>query len=179
MINQMKFPKFVSRRVVVGVVLTLLALLLFNGTRPALQSDTLAKFNAWYETAAPTLDSGTDATLANRKLTLKVRLSGTSGASANEWILPTHNLGNADDRSRTIRVLQLIHESQLFGLRSTQDPVEGESYLSISITDGDQRFDTVIKADDVEGDIRIQNLIKLLEVFSTEPAVPTIDPTRL
>jgi len=179
MIRWMKSSKVTSRRVVIVTLITIAALLLFNGTRPALQSDALSAFNSWYEAAAPTLDSGSDATLANRKLTLKVRISSAAGTPASEWILPTHNLGNVDDRSRTIRVLQLIHESQLFGLKPVRDPLEGGSHLSIAISDGEQHFDTVIKADEVEGDIRIQNLIKLLEVFSTEPAVPTIDPTRL
>jgi hypothetical protein len=180
MICRMKLAKVISPRILIGLGITIAALLVFNVTRPPLQSELLTAFNTWYQLSAPALDSASDAALASRKLSVKVRLSGSSAVGTpNEWTLPAQNLGNTDDRARITRVLQLVHESEIFGIHPVASPVQGGSYLSILVLDGEHRFETTIDTQKVEQDIRIQNLIKLLEVFGTQPATPTTVPTSL
>jgi hypothetical protein len=176
----MSVRKLLSPQVIIGFIATVVGLIAFNVTRPGLQSERQAAFDTWYSGALPSLESSSDATLATRKLTVKVRMTGALGNTpASEWTLPIQNLGNTEDRTRMTRVLQLISESQAFGLTPPRDLGEKTGNLFLSIADGDQRFDTVVAAQDVEKDIRLQNLIKLLEVFSAQPTVPAIDPTRL
>jgi hypothetical protein len=179
-IHQMSVRKLLSPQVVIGFVVTLVGLVAFNLTRPSLQSERQAAFDTWYSSTLPSLQVGSDAALASRKLTIKVRLTGAvSSAPVSEWTLPIQNLGNAEDRTRTTRVLQLISESQVFGLAPARNPSDNAAYLFLSIADGEQRFDTVVPVQEVEKDIRLQNLIKLLEVFSSQPPTPAVDPTRL
>ncbi len=176
----MSVRKFLSPQVVIGFVVTLAGLIAFNLTRPGLQSERQAAFDTWYSSTLPSLEVGSDAALASRKLTVKVRMRGAQGSTpASEWTLPIQNLGNAEDRTRTTRVLQLISEAQVFSLSPAKDPSDERGYLSLSIADGEQHFDTVVALQDVEKDIRLQNLIKLLEVFSSQPPTPAVDPTRL
>ena len=179
-IHRMSLRKLLSPQVVIGFLVTVVGLVAFNLTRPGLQSERQAAFDTWYSSTVPSLEVGTDAALANRKLTVKVRMTGALGSTpVSEWTLPIQNLGNAEDRTRTARVLQLISESQVFGLPPAKDPSDSAGYLFLSIADGEQHFDTVVALQDVEKDIRLQNLIKLLEVFSSQPPTPAIDPTRL
>jgi hypothetical protein len=172
--------KFFSPQVVIGLLVTLTGLVVFNLNQPPLESERQAAFNAWYSSARPSLELASDAALANRKLTIKVRVTTPAGTSpVNEWTLPIQNLAHSEDRSRTTRVLQLISESQVFGLAPAENSRDVVGRLFISITDGEQHFDTVVPLEDVEKDIRLQNLLKLLEVFSTQPMEAPVDPTRL
>lgn len=172
--------KLLSPQVIIGLVVTVVGLIVFNLTRPGLHSERQAAFDTWYSSTIPSLEVGTDAALASRKLTIKVRLTGALGSTpVNEWTLPMQNLGNPEDRTRTTRVLQLISESQVFGLSPAKNPSNNAAYLFLSIADGEQHFDTVVALQQVEKDIRLQNLIKLLEVFSSQPPTPAVDPTRL
>jgi hypothetical protein len=176
----MKLPKLFSSRVIITVVVTIIGLVAFNLTRPPLVNARLAAFDSWYTAAAPVLEGSSDAALANRKLAVKIRLvGGTAGSASNEWALPSQTLGNTEERQRLTRVLQLISESRVFGLTPLASPTDEAPHLALSIADGEQHFDTAVPLREVENDIRLQNLIKLLEVFSTQPISPPVDPARL
>jgi hypothetical protein len=165
------------------LALSLACLIAFNLNRPLPQSEQLAAFNTWYSATAPALEVSSDPALANRKLFVKIKLNAANGvdssSSSTEWALPNQNLAVTEDRERTTRVLHLISESKIFGLKPLRDLSGNTPYLWLSIEDGEQRFNTAVPLSEVESEIRLQNLIKLLEVFSSQPITPAVEPGRL
>gem|GEM_PF-1679951 len=181
-IHGMKKLTLLSPRLIFVAALSLASLIAFNMNRPLPQSEQLAAFDTWYSATAPSLERSSDPALANRKLSVKIKLSTSNGGDAsisNEWSLPNQNLAVTEDRERTTRVLHLISESKVFGLKPLEDLSGKTPYLSLSIADGEQRFDTAVPLREVESEIRLQNLVKLLEVFSSQPIAPAIEPGRL
>jgi predicted aldo/keto reductase-like oxidoreductase len=76
-------------------------------------------------------------------------------------------------------VLQLIRESNIFGVAPLKDSLNSKSAISISIKDGDHSFDTAVPYNITESNIQLKNLLKLLEVFSAKTPAAEIEPTRL
>ena len=52
------------------------------------------------------------------------------------------------------------------------------SFLSISVRNNERVFETTIPTLEVEKNIQLQNLLKLLEIFSNSTQALAIDPAR-
>jgi hypothetical protein len=169
---------------------TIVALLVFNVSRPGLKNELLSSFDTWYQESSPALLLHTDAPYQGRNITVTVRSFRGNGSSTNssainnhaidnEWKLPSGSLSDIEQRMRLARVLQLISESQVFGLRPLTNPRAGGSYLAIVVVDPTRTFETTISFDEVKGNIQLQNLLKLLEVFATTPPPAAMNPSQL
>jgi hypothetical protein len=174
----MKIVNFLLSRTTIGVLITIAVLIAFNATRTDLKTEKLASFIAWQEKVSPLLsDSGTEATPP--KVSVTVRIDNPEpGQSARLWSLPKISATDSVDRNQIVRVLQLIAESKVFGL--PQAPSEGPSHptLQISISDESNRFETIVPLSTVDGNIQLQNLLKLLEVFASTPRTE-VNPAQL
>ena len=117
--------------------------------------------------------------LGEGKTTVTIGLSGRpTPPSTFTWTLPARSLAEASDRENTARVLQLLSESEVFSVRPVTSPKEGVSYLSISVREGEQKFETTVPAEEVERRIQLQNLLKLLDIFSKAAPPLAIEPSR-
>lgn len=171
--------KLISTQALFTGAVAILALLVFNLTRPALESDLLVSFNDWYATTAPKLEQADPAALSTVKLSVTVGLAGRPTPPPNlSWTLPVRSLAEQADRENTARVLQLVHESGIFAQRPIKLVHDGGSYLSISVRDGERRFETTVPASEIEKSIQLQNLLKLLEIFSKASEGLEIQPSR-
>jgi hypothetical protein len=171
--------KLISTQTFFTAVVAVLALAIFNLTRPALQSDLLVEFNGWYKGTSSLLAQTDPATLGNSKLSVTVSLTGRPTPPPTlSWTLPSGALTETTERENTARVLQLIHESGVFGLPTIKNPKADAPYLSISIRDGERSFETTVPAAEVEKSIQIQNLLKLLDIFEKSGPGVAIQPSR-
>ncbi len=120
--------------------------------------------------------------------------------------LDVGGLENREQRSRLARVLQLIKESQVYGKLEYLKPAPPDAaYISIVVSEGPHisdganggtpseavagvsnaqaqgaTFEATVPLKEIESSIQLQNLIKLLEVFTATPAPsPEIYPTQL
>jgi len=174
--------KLISTQALFTGAVALLAVVVFNLTRRPLPTDLAVDFNRWYEATSPILAEqvpSDPAALANLKLSVTIQLTGRSTLpSTLSWTLPVRSLGENEDRSNTARALQLVRESEVFGMAPVASLKEGGSYLVISIRDGEKQFDTTIPAAAAEKSIQLQNLLKLLDIFSKSGSASPIDPSR-
>lgn len=171
--------RILSSQALLTAAVAIIAVALFNLSRPSPESDLLVGFNTWYKQTAPLLDRSDAAALANVKLTVTIGLSGRpTPPSTFTWTLPARSLAEASDRENTARVLQLLSESEVFSVRPVTSPKEGVSYLSISVREGEQKFETTVPAEEVERRIQLQNLLKLLDIFSKAAPPLAIEPSR-
>jgi hypothetical protein len=173
----MSISSMFNVRLAAGAVLAVVLLVAFNVLRPGIQSELEASFNDWYETTGKTVDAPQKADPP--KVTVHVRLSGpVNGMGAGDWSVPQRGYASNEDRQRVARVLQLIHESGVFHLRPVPQTDDGRPYITVSIVDGARSFETTIPFSEVSTNVRLQNLLKLLEVFNaTQP--PAVNPTQL
>ncbi len=157
-----------------------MALVAFNLGQPGIQTDTASAFNRWYQTVAEQLAKADDALAARLSLrvtvTLKEPLHGETPAV---WNLPATSLADPTERENISRALQLIRESGVFGLLPLRNPESNASYLSLSVADAEQRFETVVPFNAVEQSIQLQNLVKLLEIYSMQKNSTQVEPARL
>jgi hypothetical protein len=177
----MILKKVVNPRILVGVILTAMALVAFNLGRPSgLKSDLLTSFNSWYQGTALKLTP--DAELKDADLTLKVLVTLNDPARTppvSTWELPSKSLRDLGERENTARVLQLIRESGVFGLTPLRSPAPTTPHVSLVVKEGERVFETAVSLDAVRENIQLMNLLKLLEVYSSTPASSELDPTRL
>jgi hypothetical protein len=71
-----------------------------------------------------------------------------------------------------------VSESGVFGLTNVPAPEADKAYLSIAVKDGEQNFQITVSAAEVEKSIQLQNLLKLLDIFSTTAPPLAIEPAR-
>ena len=180
----MSVSRFLSPQYIIGAVAALGLFVIFNATRPGLETETQARFTQWYEDASSylTKTEGTPATV--RKILATITLTSDSlpdGKSA-QWTVPNRGLEESEQRSRLARVLELIKESQIYGnsayLVSTPPTTP---HLSVAVIEGENTFSAAIPLKDLEKSIQMKNLLKLLEIFSSTPTQPTpqINPNQL
>lgn len=171
--------KLLSTQALFTGAIAILALLVFNLTGPGLQSDLLVSFNQWYDSSGSALAVADPSTLGSRKLSVTVTVTGRPAApSSKSWTLPARSLTEGPDRDSTARVLQLIRESGVFGLRPLRNAAGDTPSVSIAVRDGEKLFETTVAARDVDRNIQLQNLLKLLDVMSISGGEPAIQPER-
>jgi len=175
----MKLPQVLLSKAALTTLLVVACLIAFNSFNSSLESELFARFNEWCPKTLATLDGENASQTPPSKVKITIGISGPLASSSHSpWSFPAHSLADATERSQTARVLQLISESKVFGLPSVKRQREGDSYLSISITDEGIQFDSTVSMDEVKESIQLQNLLKLLEVYALTPPTP-INPAQL
>jgi hypothetical protein len=143
-------------------------LIAFNLTHIRIESDLLASFDSWYRHASQTLTAS--APLKETDPSLKVSITLNS---------PQTRSTDASERENTARILQLLSESKVFGLRPLSGDATARSSLAIVVSDSHQQFQITVPLEDIQENIQIQNLLKLIDVYSlTEPST-SLEPARL
>ena len=174
----MKIARIVLSKTVLTGLLVVAALLAFNLFYSKLDSELLASFNDWYTEIVPTLDTENADSALNSKVSVTVTLSGTLATQTiNSWTFPTRSWADAEERAQTVRVLQLISESKVFGFPAVTRKESGNGYVTITITDSDRKFDITVSSQTVEQSIQLQNLLKLLQVYAATPPAP-VNPAQ-
>jgi hypothetical protein len=175
----MKIARIVLSKTVLTGLLIFAALLAFNLFYSKLDSELLASFNDWYSQTAPTIDTENAESALNSKVSVTITLSGVlANPGTNTWTFPTRSFADAEDRAHTARVLQLISESKVFGSPGVTRKDGNGSYVSVTVTDSDRKFDITVSAQTVEQNIQLQNLLKLLQVYAATPP-PPVNPAQL
>lgn len=169
-LRRMKIVQLLLSRTVIGILITIAALIGFNASRMDLTTELLADFSSWHTKTALLLDNPETETQALPKLSIKIAVDSVQpGGSRREWTFPSTSLANPTERSQTSRVLQLIRESKVFGLPQLSSNDTSRPSLSIVVTDDKEEFQTIVPLSEIENNIQLQNLLKLLEVFSATP----------
>ena len=168
----MKIARLLLSKTAITALIIIAGLIAFNSLSFKLETEKLAAFNDWYPKTQTILQSENTETASKSKLQVTLRLQRKEQTLS--WTFPTQSLAAPEDRERTCRVLQLISESKVFGLPSSK----GEEYLSIGISDESTSFSTTVSGDAIKDNIQLQNLLKLLEVYSNTPTQP-VNPAQL
>lgn len=175
----MKLARIVLSKTVLTGLLIVAALLAFNLSYSKLDSELLASFNDWYASTAPALDTETPDPSLKSKVSITITLSGTLATQpVNSWTFPARSLSETEDRAQTLRVLQLISESKVFGAPPVTRKESNGGYVTITVTDNERKFDITVSAQTVEESIQLQNLLKLLQVYGATPP-PPVNPAQL
>jgi len=177
---RMAFNKFCSPKYLLGALFAAMALVAFNLGRPGIEADTASAFNAWYRTTAEKLAPSADVNGYDSALDLTVTINVNYQQQApSTWRVPSTSLRDPQERENTARVLQLIRESGVFGFAGLRNPTRSITSMTLTIKDGDQIFETTVPYGVVEQNIQLQNLLKLLEVFSSQTSTNPLEPARL
>jgi hypothetical protein len=172
--------KVVNPRILVAAILTAMALIAFNLSRPTLKSDLLASFNDWYQGASLKLSPTAELKDADLSLKISVTLKDPSHTpNVSVWELPAKSLLDPAERESTARVLQLIRESGVFGLKPVRNPTAETPLVAVIVKDGERSFETTVSLEAVRENIQLMNLLKLLEVYSNSPSTSDVSPSRL
>ena len=171
--------KLLSSQALLTAAIAIIAVALFNLSRGRPESDLMLRFNDWYKQTAPLLEQSDAAALSNVKLSVTISASGRPTPPPTvTWTLPARSLTETEDRENTARVLQLVSESGIFGLTGVSSPEADKAYLAITVKDGEQNFQITVSAAEVEKSIQLQNLLKLLDIFSNAAPPLAIEPAR-
>jgi hypothetical protein len=170
----MKIARIILSKSTVVALVASAALIAFNTLSYNLESEQLASFNEWYPQAATVLDDTAAENPAKSKLQVTINIKG--GLSSSTFSFPSRSLADANDRAQTSRVLQLLKESKVFGI--AQSSGKEDSQVTITVSDDTGSFSTTVDASAVQDNIQLQNLLKLLEVYTTTPQQP-VNPAQL
>lgn len=175
---RMKIVNLLLSRKTIGVLVTLAALIAFNATRSNLKTEALASFTTW-QTSVSAILANPNADASTPKVVISVRIENPApGTAAQSWSLPKVSITDPTDRSQVFRVLQLLSESKIFGM-APQAPSETPTpTLRVSVSDETNRFETTVPLSVVDQNIQLQNLLKLLEIFSAAPR-EQVNPSQL
>ena len=172
----MKIVQILLSRTTIGVLLTIATLIAFNSTRTDLKTEGLASFTAWHDKTAMILNA-TNPEVAPPKVAVTIRMNqATPGNAPQTWALPSISVTDPTERAQITRVLQLINESKIFGHPKADSNDPSIPTLTITITDESDRFETTVPLRDIENNIQLQNLLKLLQVFSATPGTEVSPP---
>lgn len=184
----MSVSRFLSPHYIIGAVAALGLFIIFNATRPGLETETQARFTQWYEDASSylTKTEGSPATVRKILATITLKTDSLPDGKPSQWIVPNRGLEESEQRSRLARVLELIKESQIYGnsaylVSNPVSPPPTFPHLSVTVIEGENTFSAAIPLKDLEKSIQMKNLLKLLEIFSSTPTQPTpqINPNQL
>lgn len=171
--------KLLSSQALLTAAIAIVAVALFNLSRSPVQSDLLLEFNDWYKHTAPLLEQQDVAALGNVNIAVTIAASGRpTPPHTITWTLPARSLSETADRENTARVLQLVSESGIFGLKGVSAPAPDQPYLSVAVRNADHQFSITVPAEQVEKSIQLQNLLKLLDVLSQTAPPLAIEPGR-
>lgn len=172
----MKIAQILLSRTTIGVLLTIATLIAFNSSRTDLKTAGLASFTAWHDKTATILNA-TNPEAVPPKVAVTIRMNqATAGNAPQTWSLPSVSITDPTERAQITRVLQLINESKIFGHPKADSNDPSIPTLTITITDESDRFETTVPLRDIENNIQLQNLLKLLQVFSVTPGTDVIPP---
>jgi hypothetical protein len=158
----------------------LMAIIAFNLSNPTLKRDLVTSFNDWYQTTSQGLHPNADPKAADLSLSIAVTLSDPSLATTPAtWTLPTRSLLDSQDRDNTARILQLIKESGVFGLNPVRRGSRSAPSLAISVKDTTRQFEITIPLAEAQNNIQLQNLMKLMDLYTHTPPTPNVEPARL
>ena len=180
----MSISRFLSPRYLVGGAAAVVLFIAFNFSRPGLETETQSQFVAWYEGASAFLHGTGEPSTTPRPILATIKLVMETGAAgkATEWNLPAGAPEEKELRSRLARVLELVKESGVYASRSylTFTP-PNRPHVAITVTEGTQNFTAHIPLSDVDENIQLKNLLKLLEIFTASPAATAapINPSQL
>jgi hypothetical protein len=170
----MKLARVILSKSTIVAIVASAALIAFNTLSYNLESEQLASFNEWYPHAASALESDSSENAGKSKLQVTIQIEG--GLRSSTWKFPSRTLADASDRAQTSRVLQLLKESKVFGI--PQISRKKDSQVTITVSDESGSFSTTIEGDAVQNNIQLQNLLKLLEVYTATPEQP-VNPAQL
>jgi hypothetical protein len=172
--------KFCNLKYIVAGLFGVMALVAFNLGQPGIQTDNAIAFNDWYQSASGKLLPNSEISETDLNLHIKISARDPSlGAAPTEWILPASSLREPEERENTGRVLQLIRESNVFGFTPISDPERSQSVIALDVKDGDQSFSIAVPYNVIEKNIQLKNLLKLLDVYSTQKPANEIEVERL
>ena len=172
----MKIAQILLSRTTICVLLTIATLIAFNSNRTDLKTAGLASFTAWHDKTATILNE-TNPEVVPPKISVTIRMNqAIPGHAPQTWSLPSLSITDPTDRAQTTRVLQLINESKIFGLAKADSNDTSIPTLTITITDETERFETTVPLRDIENNIQLQNLLKLLQVFSATSGTDVTPP---
>jgi hypothetical protein len=162
---------------VIVAAATVIALVVFNLARPAPDHELQASFDAWYSAAAARVSDSAETSQTSHGISVSIKLSGSENPG--EWRLPAANVPSLEERARMARILQLLSEAQVFNLPSLRSQSGQEPHLAITVADHERTFETKVSLQTVAENIQLQNLLKLLEVYSLQPAATVANPAQL
>lgn len=164
----------------VALAFVVMAIVAFNLSRPSLKNDLSTSFNEWYQGASPLLQGHDEAKQADLSLKVSIAVSSPSlGDKPSVWTLPARSLLEPEDRENTARILQLIRESGVFGLKPVTERAGNRAAITFSIKDGERQFEISVPMEEVEDNIQLKNLLKLLDIYANTPRPSDVEPARL
>jgi hypothetical protein len=185
MIYRMFFKILFRPKYLLGVLFAAMALVAFNLGQPGIERDTASAFNKWYQNTSTKLTQTQDSNNPGLSLGITITLKGPGQLNPpNVWNLPETSLSDPNERENTIRALQLVSESGIFGFAPLRNPSPDTPSLSLTVkdtsdTEAPQKFEIVIPFSAVEENIQLRNLLKLLEIHSTQQDITQVEPARL
>lgn len=155
-------------------------LIAFNLTHIRIESNLLSSFESWYQHASQTLTASAPLKEADQSLKVTITLNSPQhSATSSTWTLPRTSLLDASERESTSRILQLINESKVFGLRPLRGDASSQPSLTILVKDSQREFQIAVSLEDIQDNIQIQNLLKLIDVYSHSEPSTSVEPARL
>jgi hypothetical protein len=180
----MSISRFLSPRYLIGGAAAVALFLAFNLSRPPLETETQAQFIAWYEGASAYLNGTGEQNPAPRPIQATITLVSdtTPSGKTTSWSLPVGAPEERELRSRLARVLELVKESGVYASRTylVATPPR-RPHVAITVTEDTKNFTAHVPLTDIEENIQLKNLLKLLEIFTASPAatVAPINPSQL
>jgi hypothetical protein len=155
-------------------------LIAFNLTHIRIESDLRSSFESWYQHTSQTLTMSSPLKETDQSLKVSITLNSPQNhPTPATWTLPRTSLLDTLERENIARILQLLSESKVFGLRPLSGDAADRPSLAIAVSDSQQQFQIVVSLEDIQENIQIQNLLKLIDVYShTEPST-SFEPARL
>jgi hypothetical protein len=172
-------PTRIRYGIISAIIVTVL--ILFNSSRPPLETGVQAAFSEWYGSASDYLLHWSPSTTTPRAIAAKIKiLTPTSGAQPTEWLLPDGPLEDDVQRDRLARVLSLIQESRVYGNSAyLMDTPPEYPHVSIEVRESNQAFTAFVPLAEIERNIQMKNMLKLLEVFRLTPSTTrAINPSQ-
>lgn len=168
----------IIKYVALGLI-AIVVLIIFNSTRRPPTSDLQFRYNAWFTSVEGSLRPGT-----NAPPQIMVSLSAAGEAiPPGSWEIKTGTTATPDTapqaRDNMYRILQLIHESNVFGLDSIAEDDTTTGRYKLRVDHNEDHFMIAIPAKYVAGNIQAQNLVKLIQLYAASVATPVVVPGQL
>ena len=162
----------------IGLAVSALAIIIlfvtFNESRRPLESVNQTRFDKWYEINSKNLGSGTI-----NKISINLKLPSNLN---HDWSValpdPSAPNGSTDATNRMARILQLVSASKLFRY---DERLNSPELATLSVDAKEEHFAASFPPSAIDGNIQLQNLVKLFQIFSITPAKleTPVNPTEL
>jgi hypothetical protein len=153
-----------AARIRAGIAIFAVFLFLaININRPSQKDARQLDFESWLQA----VDSS-PATTELQAHPIQVMLRSDYSEFLADWKLTT--LGTPESDTRTLRILQLAREGNLFSLGKAPPP-EGAPRISFSVQQDGRAFQAVFSREEIDQNLPAQSLLKLFELYSTNSQV--------